>query len=96
MEYQERATAFEIEQQCRHGDYIQEEADKKLRKEYDPAKYDNFVYAIAEDALAKHWDTIQDAWECGSKEIVGHMIMTAIYTYWKDKAESEVADEENL
>jgi hypothetical protein len=96
MEYQERATAFDIEQQCAYGDMIQEAADKKMRNEYEPADYHNFVEAIGEDALAKHWDTIKTAWNSGDKATVGLMITTAIYTYWENKAISEAEDEAML
>jgi len=96
MEYNERATAFDIEQQCAYGDMIQESADKKMRNEYDPADYHNFVEAIGEDALAKHWDTIKTAWESGDKATVGLMNTTAIYTYWENKAISEAEDEAML
>ena len=96
MDYIERATAFDIEQQCAYGDYISAAVDKKLRNEYDPADYHNFTEAVGEDALAKHWDTIQDAWNRGDKATVGLMITTAIYTYWENKAISEADDEANL
>ena len=96
MEYHERSTAFDVEQQCGYGDYVQEYADKKLRTEYDPSDYHNFTEAVTEDALAKHWDTIKDAWDRGDKKTVGLLITTAIYTYWENKAISEADDEANL
>jgi len=96
MEYNERATAFEIEQACAYGDMISEAVEKKMNTEYNPSDYHNFVEAIAEDALAKHWDTIQDAWNRGDKATIGLMITSAIYTYWENKAISEADDEAML
>jgi len=96
MDYQERTTAFDVEQQCAYGDMIQESVDSKLRKEYDPSDYHNFTEAVTEDALAKHWDTIKDAWDRGDKATVGLMITSAIYTYWENKAISDAENEAML
>jgi len=96
MEYIERTTAFDMEQQCAYGDMIQEAADAKLRNEYNPSDYHNFTYAVSEDALAKHWDTIKDAWDRGDKATVGLIITTAIYTYWENKAVDEADREASL
>ena len=48
MEYIERATAFDIEQQCAYGDYISAAVDKKMRNEYDPADYSALLAPILE------------------------------------------------
>lgn len=96
MDYNERATAFDVEQQCAYGDMISEAAEAKLRKEYDPSDYHNFTEAVTEDALAKHWDTIKDAWDRGDKATIGLMITSAIYTYWENKAISDAENEEML
>lgn len=65
---------------------IEEEQARLLAEENNPDDYNNFVEAIAEDCLVKHWDALEQALQQNDKEKIGLIISSAVYTYWEDKS----------
>lgn len=70
-------------------DRIDEEAARLLKEENNPDDYNNFVSAIAEDALAPHIEALEEALQKNDKEKIGLIISSAVYTYWEEKSYEE-------
>lgn len=79
----------------------QEEAQKDervcelLNTTLNPTTYQNIVYAIGEEALAKHLQQLEEAMKIRDFLTIGRIFWADITEYWESQAESQAANEWN-